>query len=247
MERRQLLKGGMAGVLTLWASPLLQAGQRTATAERRSHADRHDLGAGRRRQQHRRPLVRRWHRARGHRSARQRRPGDGRPERARREHQGPHGLQYPLPPRADREQRRVCRGWREDRGARPHASVDERRSLAARSGPLREGASEGRLADRGVLQYRFHGRSAGSRSTTATCWWRTRPATSTCYFKDSNVLAVGDVASPVNDPELDWITGAWIGGRVSAMDRAAEDRQRPDAGGSGDRPGDDMGRVQGGT
>ena len=39
------------------------------------------------------------------------------------------------------------------------------------------------------------------------------------YFRDANVLAVGDVASPVNDPELDWITGAWIGGRVSAMDR----------------------------
>ena len=39
------------------------------------------------------------------------------------------------------------------------------------------------------------------------------------HFRDSNVLVVGDVASPVNDPELDWITGAWIGGRVSAMDR----------------------------
>jgi len=38
------------------------------------------------------------------------------------------------------------------------------------------------------------------------------------HFKDANVLAVGDVASPVHDPELDWITGAWIGGRVSAMD-----------------------------
>ena len=38
------------------------------------------------------------------------------------------------------------------------------------------------------------------------------------YFRDANVLAVGDVASPANDPELDWITGAWIGGRVSAMD-----------------------------
>jgi glyoxylase-like metal-dependent hydrolase (beta-lactamase superfamily II) len=38
------------------------------------------------------------------------------------------------------------------------------------------------------------------------------------YFRDANVLAVGDVASPVNDPELDWITGAWIGGRVSALD-----------------------------
>jgi glyoxylase-like metal-dependent hydrolase (beta-lactamase superfamily II) len=38
------------------------------------------------------------------------------------------------------------------------------------------------------------------------------------YFRNANVLAVGDVASPVNDPELDWITGAWIGGRVDAMD-----------------------------
>ena len=38
------------------------------------------------------------------------------------------------------------------------------------------------------------------------------------YFKDSNVLAVGDVASPVKDPELDWITGGWIGARVDAMD-----------------------------
>lgn len=38
------------------------------------------------------------------------------------------------------------------------------------------------------------------------------------YFRDSNVLAVGDVASPVKDPELDWTTGGWIGGRVDSMD-----------------------------
>jgi glyoxylase-like metal-dependent hydrolase (beta-lactamase superfamily II) len=38
------------------------------------------------------------------------------------------------------------------------------------------------------------------------------------HFKDSNVLAVGDVASPVRDPALDYFTGAWIGGRVDAMD-----------------------------
>jgi glyoxylase-like metal-dependent hydrolase (beta-lactamase superfamily II) len=42
------------------------------------------------------------------------------------------------------------------------------------------------------------------------------------FFKDSNVLAVGGVASPVEDPELDWITGAWIGGRVDAMDLLLE-------------------------
>jgi cyclase len=38
------------------------------------------------------------------------------------------------------------------------------------------------------------------------------------FFKSSNVLAVGDVASPIKDPALDWFTGAWIGGRVDAMD-----------------------------
>jgi glyoxylase-like metal-dependent hydrolase (beta-lactamase superfamily II) len=38
------------------------------------------------------------------------------------------------------------------------------------------------------------------------------------FFKNSNVLAVGDVASPRRDPALDWFTGAWIGGRVDAMD-----------------------------
>jgi glyoxylase-like metal-dependent hydrolase (beta-lactamase superfamily II) len=39
------------------------------------------------------------------------------------------------------------------------------------------------------------------------------------FFRDSNVLAAGDVASPSRDPELDYLTGAWLGGRVDAMDR----------------------------
>ncbi len=38
------------------------------------------------------------------------------------------------------------------------------------------------------------------------------------FFKTSNVVAVGDVASPLRDPEFDYFTGAWIGGRVDAMD-----------------------------
>jgi cyclase len=38
------------------------------------------------------------------------------------------------------------------------------------------------------------------------------------FFRDSNVLAVGDVASPLRDPALDWYAGGWIGGRVDAMD-----------------------------
>lgn len=38
------------------------------------------------------------------------------------------------------------------------------------------------------------------------------------YLRDSNVLAVGDVASPQRDPALDWYAGGWLGGRVDAMD-----------------------------
>jgi cyclase len=37
------------------------------------------------------------------------------------------------------------------------------------------------------------------------------------FFRDSNVLAVGDVASPMRDPALDWYAGGWLGGRVDAM------------------------------
>jgi glyoxylase-like metal-dependent hydrolase (beta-lactamase superfamily II) len=38
------------------------------------------------------------------------------------------------------------------------------------------------------------------------------------FFRDSNVLAIGDVASPQRDPVIDWYTGGWLGGRVDAMD-----------------------------
>jgi glyoxylase-like metal-dependent hydrolase (beta-lactamase superfamily II) len=38
------------------------------------------------------------------------------------------------------------------------------------------------------------------------------------HFRSANVLAVGDVASPLRDPALDYLTGAWIGGRVDSMD-----------------------------
>jgi glyoxylase-like metal-dependent hydrolase (beta-lactamase superfamily II) len=40
-----------------------------------------------------------------------------------------------------------------------------------------------------------------------------------CYvhFRDSNVLAVGHVAAPTTDPELDWFAGGWLGGRLDAL------------------------------
>lgn len=42
------------------------------------------------------------------------------------------------------------------------------------------------------------------------------------WFRDSNVLAVGDVASPLRDPSHDWFAGGWLGGRVDAMDDLLE-------------------------
>lgn len=38
------------------------------------------------------------------------------------------------------------------------------------------------------------------------------------FFRNANVLALGDVASPLRDPALDYFTGAWMGARVDAMD-----------------------------
>ena len=42
------------------------------------------------------------------------------------------------------------------------------------------------------------------------------------FFRDANVLAVGDVASPARDPELDYLTGAWIGGRADGLTRLVD-------------------------
>jgi len=49
------------------------------------------------------------------------------------------------------------------------------------------------------------------------------------HFKNANVIAVGDVASPQRDPELDWFAGGWVGGRVDSMDlllRISNDQTR---------------------
>jgi cyclase len=37
------------------------------------------------------------------------------------------------------------------------------------------------------------------------------------YFRDSNVLAVGDAAAPVSDPLICWYEGGWVGGRVDSL------------------------------
>jgi len=37
------------------------------------------------------------------------------------------------------------------------------------------------------------------------------------YFRDSNIVAAGDVVSPERDPVLDWFGGGWLGGRVDAL------------------------------
>lgn len=37
------------------------------------------------------------------------------------------------------------------------------------------------------------------------------------FFRHANVLAVGHVVSPVQDPVLDWYGGGWLGGRIDAL------------------------------
>jgi glyoxylase-like metal-dependent hydrolase (beta-lactamase superfamily II) len=42
------------------------------------------------------------------------------------------------------------------------------------------------------------------------------------FFRDSNVVAVGDAVSPQRDPVLDWFGGGWLGGRVDALKHLLE-------------------------
>jgi len=37
------------------------------------------------------------------------------------------------------------------------------------------------------------------------------------YFRESNVLVVGDAAAPHGDPVLAWFEGGWLGGRIDAL------------------------------
>jgi cyclase len=37
------------------------------------------------------------------------------------------------------------------------------------------------------------------------------------YFRDANVVAVGDAIAPHRDVELDWFGGGWLGGRVDSL------------------------------
>lgn len=39
------------------------------------------------------------------------------------------------------------------------------------------------------------------------------------FFRDANVVAVGDAVASARDPELDWFGGGWLGGRVDALRR----------------------------
>ena len=41
-------------------------------------------------------------------------------------------------------------------------------------------------------------------------------------FPEANVIAVGDVVSPLRDPMLDWFGGGWLGGRVDALAKLLE-------------------------
>jgi glyoxylase-like metal-dependent hydrolase (beta-lactamase superfamily II) len=38
------------------------------------------------------------------------------------------------------------------------------------------------------------------------------------HLRDSNVLAVGDVAASGRDPVIDWFGGGWLGGRIDALE-----------------------------
>ncbi len=216
MDRRHVLKGGMAGVLSLWASPLLHAGQRTNDAVRKLTSSISVLDGGG-------SNVIAHASADGIALVDSGAPGNA--ERIRAALQGLGGSQkvhtvfnthYHLAQTGNNEAFAAggativahdrTRQWLSvDRWLPDQGRYDKARPKGAwptdvffNTGTRTLGAEQ---VDYGYL---LVAHTAGDIYV---------------YFRDANVLAVGDVASPVADPELDWITGAWIGGRVSAMDR----------------------------
>lgn len=42
------------------------------------------------------------------------------------------------------------------------------------------------------------------------------------YFRDADVMAIGDLGSPDRDPVFDWFAGGWLGGRIDAQAKLLE-------------------------
>ena len=49
------------------------------------------------------------------------------------------------------------------------------------------------------------------------------------YFRDDNVIAVGDAIAPERDVELDWWGGGWLGGRVDSLKQLLDAHGRANA------------------
>src|SRR5262249_51353096 len=59
------------------------------------------------------------------------------------------------------------------------------------------------------------------------------PGDAYVFFRDSNVLVIGDAAANDGDPTFDWFAGGWVGGRVDSQDlllKLANDQTRIVAG-----------------
>ncbi len=92
----------------------------------------------------------------------------------------------------------------------------------------RRPASARRLPDRtGRRAVTARWSSPASRSTTATCPRRTPTADLYVHFPKMNLLVAGGVVSAEEWPLLDYRNGAWLGGRVRALERLA-DLVKPD-------------------
>ena len=112
----------------------------------------------------------------------------------------------------------VRRGWGEDHRTRTHPSVDVDRLLGSGRRSLRESPSRKLPGPPNVFETTGSLKAGDEQIDYGYLPLAHTSGDIYVYFKTSNVLAAGDVASPLRDPALDYFTGAWIGGRVDAMD-----------------------------
>jgi len=107
-------------------------------------------------------------------------------------------------------------------GAVVHAHVKTRQRLAAGYYLEDQERYAAPLPAAGVPTETFY-RNADFRfgSSTIECAYMIEAHTDgdiAVLFPDANVIAIGGVISPAQDPEFDWFGGGWLGGRLDAYD-----------------------------
>ncbi len=134
----------------------------------------------------------------------------------------PHAVQHALASRPDRRQRNARPRRRQHRRAREDTPAPRDAVLLART----RRAIKRRCRSKAQPTESFYTTGSttigGRRIEYGYLIEAHTDGDAYVYFRDDNVIAVGDALAPERDVELDWWGGGWLGGRVDSLKQLLE-------------------------